>query len=115
MARKPDRFIERVLKDVLAGLPGLRARSMSGGHGLYAGSVFFGVVTDGTLYLKVDDHTRAMMSAAGAEPFSYAENGQGEVSLGFLSVPKNILERPDEAVRWATQVVAVAKREKDAR
>jgi DNA transformation protein len=112
MARKPDRFVEHVLGDVLAGLPGLRARSMFGGHGLYAGSVFFGIIAEGTLYFKVDEHNRAMMSAAGGEPFSYAAKDKTEVSLGYLSVPEEILERPEEAVRWAESAIAVAKRAK---
>ncbi|MBI4602298.1 MAG: TfoX/Sxy family protein [Planctomycetes bacterium] len=49
--RKPDPFLNFVL-DQLGSLTGVRARAMFGGHGLYRGDVFFGIVFRGALYLK---------------------------------------------------------------
>lgn len=46
-----DSFLDFVLEQ-LAALPGLRCRSMFGGHGLYYGEQFFGIVYDSRLYFK---------------------------------------------------------------
>ena len=84
------------------------ARAMFGGLGLYHDSLFFGLVDDDTLYLKVDDTTRAGYEAAGMGPFRpSAEEGP---TLGYYEVPAEVLEDRTRLREWAATAVAVARR-----
>ncbi len=52
MRSSRDTFKDYVL-DQLSGLPDLCCRAMFGGFGLYQGTLFFGIIHTGRLYLKV--------------------------------------------------------------
>ena len=54
-----------VLEQLARTTPGLRARSMFGGVGLYSGDLFFALMDDDVLYFKVDDTTRARFEKRG--------------------------------------------------
>src|SRR5262245_62621373 len=93
--------------DQLAGVKGLRPRSMFGGMGLYADDVFFGIPAADVLYFKVDDSTRGEYEAAGASPFRpYADRA---MTMPYYSVPIHILEDEVTLGRWAVRAVAVAR------
>ena len=51
-------FRSFVLEQLARTTPGIRARSMFGGVGIYAAELFFALLDDDTLYFKVDDATR---------------------------------------------------------
>ena len=91
--------------DQLAGLGDVRSRRMFGGIGLYAGDVFFGLIDDGILYLKVDDSTRARYTRRRLKPFT----PDGMPSMSYYPVPASILEDADALV-WAREAVGVALR-----
>jgi DNA transformation protein len=92
--------------DQLSSLPGLRARAMFGGVGLYAGDVFFGIIAADVLYLKVDDATLPAYEAAGSKPFRpYADR---PMTMGYYEVPVGVLEAAPTLVGWARQALAVA-------
>jgi DNA transformation protein and related proteins len=83
-------------------------RAMFGGLGLYHESHFFGLVDDDTLYLKVDDTTRAEYEQAGMGPFRpFPDEGP---SLGYYEVPAAVLEDRDALREWAAKAVEVARR-----
>ena len=44
--------------------PGVRARSMFGGVGIYAADLFFALVDDDTVYFKVDETTRGRIRSS---------------------------------------------------
>jgi DNA transformation protein len=46
---------------------GVTARSMFGGHGLYLGESFFGIVYDDRLYLKTGEDTRGWYEEQGMQ------------------------------------------------
>jgi len=51
------------------------AKAMFGGVGLYRDGMFFGLIDDDTVYLKVDDSNRADFERAGSRPFQpYGED-----------------------------------------
>ncbi|MFZ0009254.1 MAG: TfoX/Sxy family protein, partial [Steroidobacteraceae bacterium] len=58
-------FLAYVL-DQLAELGGVRSRRMFGGAGLYCDELFFGLIADDTLYLRVDVSNRADYTARAA-------------------------------------------------
>ena len=92
----------------LSELGAVSAKSMFGGVGLYHDGVFFGLVDDDTLYLKVDDATRGDYEAVGMGPFRpSADEGP---SMGYYEVPGDVLEDRGELGRWAAKAVEAARR-----
>jgi DNA transformation protein len=91
-------------------VPGIRARSMFGGVGIYAGDLFFALMDDDTLYFKVDDSNRADFEARDMGPFRpYGEDGE---VMQYYAVPADVLEDPDGLRPWAEKAIAVAARKK---
>jgi len=82
---------------------------MFGGAGLYQEELFFGLVADDTLYLRVDDANRADYTARGAAPFRpYAD--RPHVSMSYFEVPAEVLDDARALTEWARRSVAVAQR-----
>ena len=50
--------------DQLREIPDLQCRPMFGGYGLYSDARFFGIVYEGRVYFKTDDHTVSAVSAS---------------------------------------------------
>jgi|SRR5690242_16656126 len=90
-------FKDYVLEQ-LAEARGLKVRPMFGGHGLYIGQSFFGIVHKGSLYMRTDEASRLDYVKAGSRPF----NPKGEVELHrYYEVPAHVLEDSEELVAWA--------------
>jgi DNA transformation protein len=88
----------------------VRARSMFGGVGIYAGELFFALIDDDTLYLKVDDSNRPDFVAAGMGPFRpFGE--EGEV-MQYYKLPADLLEGEEELGVWVGKAIEVARRAK---
>ncbi len=87
-------------------VPQLRARSMFGGVGIYAGQLFFALIADDTLYFKVDDSNRPDFERLGMKPFQpYGEDGE---VMQYYQVPADLLEDPEALRPWAEKAIAVA-------
>ena len=100
---------KRFVLDQLDELGDVSPRSMFGGVGLYHRDVFFGIVMDDVLYLKVDDATRGDYERAGMGPFRpYPDRGGGKMQ--YYAVPLDVLESAEELAEWARRAIAVAKR-----
>jgi len=101
-------YLQYVLEQ-LAGLGELRSQRMFGAAGLYSAEVFFAIVSDDTLYLRVDDSNRADFTARGMAPFRpYAD--RPEVSMTYYEVPAEVLEDGAALVSWAQRSLAGAAR-----
>ena len=101
--------------DQLEGLGGVHARAMFGGLGLYADDLFFGLIDNDTLYLKVDDTNRGDYETAGMLPFKpYPDRPE---TMSYYQVPAAVLEDAGALVAWARRacVVAAAARRKSKR
>ena len=90
--------------------PGIRARSMFGGVGIYSESHFFALIDDDTLYFKVDDTNRPDYEAAGMGPFR-PSGPEGEV-MQYYQVPEELLENVETLEAWVGKAVEVAMRGK---
>jgi len=100
----PDASFKEFVLDQLRSLPGLRAKAMFGGHGLYQANRFFGIVLDGRLYFKVDERSRPDYVTRGMKRFTYHRDGRTS-AMDYHEVPADVLENPDELVRWAKRAV----------
>ena len=67
---------------------------MFGGVGIYAGDLFFALIADDTLYLKVDESNRTDFETRGIGPFRpYGETGE---AMQYYPVPDELVEDGQE-------------------
>jgi DNA transformation protein and related proteins len=104
-----DGYLTFVLDQLRTAIPAVRTRRMFGGCGLYAGELFFAVISDDTLYLKVDDQTRGEYEARGMPPFQPME---GMASMNYSQLPEELLEEPEALGPWVERAIEVARRAK---
>jgi DNA transformation protein len=99
-------YLEYVLGQ-LAGLGSVRSRRMFGGAGLYCDEIFFAIIADDTLYLRVDDASRSDYTTRGMAAFRpYAD--RPEVSMSYFAAPADVLENPEELLLWSRRSVTAA-------
>jgi DNA transformation protein and related proteins len=79
-----------------------------GGVGLYCHGLFFALIDDDTLYLKVDDTTRPEFERIGSEPFR--PFGDNSHVTQYYTLPAELLEDRDALRPWVEQAVAAARR-----
>lgn len=104
-----DGFAE-FLRDQLAPLGRVTLRRMFGKTGVFCDGLMLGMVTDDTLYFRVDDHNRAVFKEAqSTPPLNYAKKGS-TIDLSFWRAPDRLLDEPDELVEWARVALAAARR-----
>src|SRR5436190_6465088 len=104
-----DSFAE-FLREQLAPLGRVTMRRMFGKTGVFCDGLMLGMVTDDTLYFRVDDHNRAVFKEAeSAPPLSYQKKGSS-IDLAFWRAPERLLDEPDELVTWAREALAAARR-----
>jgi DNA transformation protein and related proteins len=104
-----DSFAE-FLREQLAPLGPLALRRMFGKTGVFCDGVMLGMVTDNTLYFRVDDDNKALFKEAEAfPPLNYAKKGES-IDLAFWRAPERLFDEPDELVAWARQALAAAHR-----
>src|SRR3954468_848755 len=98
------------LREQLQPLGHLTTRRMFGKTGVFCNGLMFGMVTDDTLYVRVDDHNKSVFKEAeSAPPLNYEKKGR-TIDLSFWRVPERLLDEPDELVVWARAALAAARR-----
>ncbi len=105
-----DEYLTYVVEQ-LACVGQVQPRRMFGGAGLYCDGLFFGLVADDVLYLKVDDSNRADYEAEGMGPFQPFDDKK--VVMQYYEVPVDILENPETLRDWVAKALAVAERKAD--
>jgi DNA transformation protein and related proteins len=104
-----DSFAE-FLKEQLAPLGRVTMRRMFGKTGVFCDGLMLGMVTDNTLYFRVDDCNRAAFKeAASFPPLNYKKKGS-TIDLSFWRAPERLFDEPDELVTWARIALAAAGR-----
>ena len=98
------------VRDLLGSFEPLRVKRMFGGAGIYSTDVFFAIVVDDALYLKVDDHNRSGYESRGLQPFTYQTKNGRTTTMSYYPVPPEVLDDPEALSIWAREAVEVAKR-----
>jgi DNA transformation protein len=88
----------------------IRIKAMFGGFGLYSGEIFFGLIADERVYLKVDDTTRADFEAEGKTHFTFKLKSGDIGAMSYFEIPDRLYDDPDELAVWARKAVDVAMR-----
>jgi len=99
------------LRELLAPLGRIRTKRMFGGAGIYCDELFFALVIDDVLYLKVDDINRGEFEREGLEPFSYEVDGR-MATMNYYRAPDEALEAAHLMHPWARGALAAALRAK---
>jgi DNA transformation protein and related proteins len=98
------------LREQLAPLGHVTLRRMFGKTGVFCDGLMLGMVTDNTLYLRVDDGNRAAFAEAEAfPPLNYEKQGR-TLDLSFWRAPERLFDEPDELVEWARIALEAAGR-----
>ena len=98
------------LGEQLAPLGRITMRRMFGKTGVFCDGLMLGMVTENTLYFRVDDHNRETFEEAAAfPPLNYSKQGR-TIDLSFWRAPERLFDEPDELVTWGRAALAAARR-----
>ncbi|MEL6955895.1 MAG: TfoX/Sxy family protein [Pseudomonadota bacterium] len=115
MAKPPDPFHEFVI-ELFAPLGPVTVRRMFGGAGVFADGVMFALLADGEVYLKTDAELKTALEAEGSEPFVWTRPSDGkDFDMGYLKLPSDAAEDPEEASAWGRRALDVALKAKSAK
>jgi DNA transformation protein len=105
MQKKDESFKDFIL-DQLRDLDNLEARRMFGSFGLYRDGIFFGIVSKGRLYLKVDDATVGEYRKRRMKPF---RPNAKQTLKSYYQVPVDIIEDADQLAAWSRRAILCQK------
>ncbi len=95
--------------DLLAPLrPG--ARRLFGGVGIMRDGVMFALLANDTMYLRVDERTRARFQEADCGPFRYTRAGRDVAIESYYAVPETLFDQPEALLAWARDAIGAAQR-----
>jgi DNA transformation protein len=104
-----DSFAE-FLREQLAPLGRITMRRMFGKTGVFCDGFMLGMVTENTLYFRVDDHNQtAFAEATSYPPLNYEKEGQF-IDLSFWRAPERLFDEPEELLAWSRAALAAARR-----
>jgi DNA transformation protein len=105
-----DAELRDAVASALEGLPFV-ARAMFGGYGLYLDGAFFGVISDGVLYYRTDDASRAHYIEQGMPALQprHRPRGPKTVDRNFR-VPDAVLSDAVMLRDWALRAASAGRR-----
>jgi len=106
---KSTEFLDHAVELLRASGP-VRVKRMFGGWGIYRDEVFFALVMDDTLFLKVDAESAPEFDARGLPPFTFDKPSGETVVTSYRVAPEEALESPAEMAAWARLAYAAALR-----
>lgn len=103
-----EEFRDYVIDQLSQGIP-IEHKRMFGGVGLYSESLFFALIGNNTLYFKVDTSNQKDFENAGTGPFRPYNDDR---AMKYFEVPADVLEDPEQLVRWSNKALNVARNAK---
>lgn len=77
---------------------------------MFCNGVMSAMIADNTLYVRVDDESKATCEKAAAfPPLNYSKKGF-TIDLAFWRVPERLFDEPEELLFWARAALAAADR-----
>ena len=83
-------------RDLIPHEPGVEVKAMFGNLGAFVNGNMFAGLFGPLIGIKLADHDRQELAAAGAGPFGPPERPMG----GYLTLPPAVLAHPDDAAAW---------------
>lgn len=78
---------------------------------MFVDKLMFGLIADNTLYLKIDESSKADFIELGMEPFTYIKNNK-PMQMSYYQAPEEIYEDREQAGIWFNRAYAAALRSK---
>jgi DNA transformation protein len=97
------------LMELLDDFGSVTAKRMFGGYGIFRDGLMFGLVTDSTLYLKVDQKNQPDFEAQSLSPFIYMKKDR-PVAMSYYQAPSEALDNVDAMHTWAESAFQAALR-----
>jgi DNA transformation protein len=97
------------IAELFAAFGPVAVRRMFGGAGIFADGMMIGLVSDGVVYLKADEHSVPAFEHEGMGPFAYGKGGK-RVIMSYWRMPERLYDEPDDLARWAAEALAAARR-----
>jgi len=98
------------IAELFAAFGPVMIRRMFGGAGIFVDGMMFGLIADGVIYLKSDEHTIPTFKREGLGPFSYETKTGTHTLASYWRMPERLYDDPEELARWATQALETARR-----
>jgi DNA transformation protein len=84
---------------------------MFGGAGVYCDDLFFALLDDDAVFLKVDDDTRKEFERRGLVAFSFEmKDGTRAEMNGYYAAPEEVFDDEDELKRWTNLALDASRR-----
>jgi DNA transformation protein len=100
------------IRELFSAFGPVEVRRLFGGAGIYAGGTMLGLVHDGVIHLKADEHNAPAFEREKLAPFSYkTKEGRREIT-SYRRIPDRLYDDPDELAAWAREALAAARRRK---
>ena len=105
-SKKENEFASYVV-ELMQTIGPVCSKNMFGGQGIFLEDLMFGLVSDNTLYLKVDDKSIKIYKEKGLEAFTYNRNGKA-IEMSYYQAPEEALENINEMNLWANMAFKAA-------
>ena len=79
----------------------IQSRAMFGGYGIFHEGLMFALISDDTLYFKVNESNRDTYEKAQSKPFPHG--------ISYWEVPTDVLEDNAKLHEWANTSVEIAQ------
>lgn len=107
-------FVEHLL-ELLEPFGGGAAKRMFGGYGIFRDGIMFGLVAEGTFYLKTDATNRPEFEERGLPPFQF-EGREGRITtMSYQQCPDEALDSTSTMTPWARSAWEAALRSRKPR
>src|SRR4051794_15655065 len=93
VVRTRNGFVEHVVETMREFGPVI-AKQMFGGWGLYHEGLFFALIIEDALYLKVDEDNLAQFESARLPSFVYVTKDGDRIAMSYYQAPPEALESP---------------------
>ena len=78
----------------------IKSRAMFGGYGIFHEGLMFALISEDTLYFKVNESNRDMYQKARSKPFPHG--------ISYWEVPADVLEDTEMLKEWAEKSINIA-------
>lgn len=97
-------------KELFSPFGEIKVRKMFGGAGVYCDGLFFALIGDDDLWLKVDDETRAVFEAEALEPFTFVMKDGSSATMSYYALPEDAFDDHDVLEHWIRLGLQAAER-----
>jgi len=100
------------IRELFAPFGPVTVRRMFRSAGIFHQGLMIGLVSDGTIFLKVDDASIPDFEREGSRAFTYTRGTRGRVALPYWRLPERLYDDPEELAAWAVRALTIAERKK---